>query len=314
MIRDRRVSSVKVIEAYLAQIDRHNPQLNAVCTLDRAEAGQRAQADDEALSRGENWGVLHGVPITIKDEFETAGLLTTAGYRPLKEYRPKEDATVVARLRAAGDVILGKTTPAKLGGDYQVAQPIKSALQTAAQTLADKGAQVEKWTPRFDFVSAWRVYYLALGVYVSLLSSQSFSFDYVRDSLTLMYREASQGDRALRKLNNVPGVSISQSLNPNPRGYFEALTERDRLIAQMDAELEPWDVWLCPVAMTVAFTHRERGEAVDVDGVRAPYLLASGAYTIPFNFTGHPVVVILIGQTSEGLPIGMQVASNWTLD
>jgi amidase len=85
------------------------------------------------------------------------------------------------------------------------------------------------------------------------------------------------------------------------------LTERDRLIAQMDRELEQWDVLLCPVAMTPAFTHRARGEAVEIDGRKVPYLMASGAYTIPFNFTGHPVVVVPIGRTAEGLPIGMQI-------
>lgn len=63
--------------------------------------------------------------------------------------------------------------------------------------------------------------------------------------------------------------------------------QRDRLIAQMDKELEQWDVWLCPVAMTPAFTHRPRGEAVVIDGRKVPYLMASGAYTIPFSFTGR---------------------------
>ncbi|MBE9169128.1 hypothetical protein IQ238_16920 [Pleurocapsales cyanobacterium LEGE 06147] len=76
------------------------------------------------------------------------------------------------------------------------------------------------------------------------------------------------------------------------------MTERDRLIAQMDKELEQWHVLLCPVAMTPAFTHCARGEAVAIDGRKVPYLMASGAYTIPFSFTGHPVVVI---------PIGMQI-------
>jgi amidase len=59
--------------------------------------------------------------------------------------------------------------------------------------------------------------------------------------------------------------------------------------------------------MTPAFTHRAKGEAVEVDGRKVPYLMASGAYTIPFSFTGHPVVVTPIGQTQAGLPIGMQI-------
>ena len=116
MIRDRTISAVEVLDAHLEQIAKHNSQLNAICTLDEG-ARQRAKLADEALVRGENWGILHGVPITIKDCFETAGLLTTGGYKPLKDYVPKEDATAVARLRAAGAIILGKTNPAKLAAE-----------------------------------------------------------------------------------------------------------------------------------------------------------------------------------------------------
>lgn len=119
MIRDREVSAVEVLNAYLAQIAKHNSKLNAICTLDEENAYFRARLADEALAKGENWSALHGVPITIKDIFETAGLLTTAGYIPLKDYVPQQDATVVARLRAAGAVILGKTNMAELAGDYQ---------------------------------------------------------------------------------------------------------------------------------------------------------------------------------------------------
>ena len=75
----------------------------------------------------------------------------------------------------------------------------------------------------------------------------------------------------------------------------------------MDQALEPWDVYLCPVAATPAFTHRPSGTAVDIEGRSVPYFLASGGYTIPFSLSGHPVVVIPIGQTQSGLPIGMQI-------
>jgi amidase len=119
MILERQVSAVEVLEAYLAQIAIHNSKLNAICILDEANARIRAKQADEALDRGENWGALHGVPVTIKDIFETTGLLTTAGYIPLKDYIPGQDATVVARLRLAGAIILGKTNTAELSGDFQ---------------------------------------------------------------------------------------------------------------------------------------------------------------------------------------------------
>lgn len=91
------------------------------------------------------------------------------------------------------------------------------------------------------------------------------------------------------------------------QGYFEALTERDRFIAQFEQALEPWDVWLCPVSATSAFTHRDAWTAIEIDGRIYPHALACGAYTMPFNLTGNPVVVIPISQTQNGLPIGMQI-------
>jgi amidase len=101
-IRDRQVSSLEVLDAHLQQIATHNSNVNAIVTLDEERARQRASSADEALARGEIWGPLHGVPITVKDCFETAGLRTTCGYKKLFNYVPQQDATAVARLRAAG--------------------------------------------------------------------------------------------------------------------------------------------------------------------------------------------------------------------
>ena len=72
MIRDKEVSAIEVLDAYLEQINKHNSKLNAIATLNAEKARTRAIKADEALARGENWGVLHGVPITVKDTFETA--------------------------------------------------------------------------------------------------------------------------------------------------------------------------------------------------------------------------------------------------
>lgn len=72
-IRERTVSAKEVLEAHLAQIALHNPKFNAIVTLDEERARQRAKDADEAIARGENWGPLHGVPVTIKDFYATAG-------------------------------------------------------------------------------------------------------------------------------------------------------------------------------------------------------------------------------------------------
>ena len=124
LIRDCTVSSTEVIEAHFKHIALHNPKLNAIVTLNQENADQRAKEADEALARGEIWGPLHGVPITIKDSFETKGLRTTCSYEPLANYVPTQDATVVARLRAAGAIILGKTNTPKLTGDFQTNSPL----------------------------------------------------------------------------------------------------------------------------------------------------------------------------------------------
>lgn len=123
-IRERRASAVEVLDAHLACIARHNPALNAIVTLNEEGARKRAAEADAALARGEIWGPLHGVPVTIKDSFATAGLRTTSGYPPLADYIPTEDATVVARLKAAGAIVLGKTNLPLLVHGFQSDNPV----------------------------------------------------------------------------------------------------------------------------------------------------------------------------------------------
>ncbi|WP_315788151.1 amidase [Fischerella sp. JS2] len=448
MIRDRVVSSLEVVDAHLGQIAKHNSKLNAICTLDEDHARQRAKLADEALARGENWGILHGVPITIKDIFETAGLRTTAGYIPLKDYVPQQDATVVTRLRTAGSVILGKTNMAELAGDYQstnslfprvnnpwnldytpggssggsaaavaaglspldlgndiagsvrqpahfcgvyglkptdrristagqipevpgmplcirqmitvgcfarsledirlcfsliagadlrrpdvppvsldipsgkplqnlkiawidewaevpVASEIRAAMAAIAQTLSQAGVQIERWHPKgFDLAKILNLYG-RMAAYLNIYAQPIDKYN-LRRTLQQIFRTATQGDKSLRKLGDFSRL-LPELLNPSLKGYFETLTERDRFITQMDEALEPWDVWLTPVAATSAFTHRPAWSAVEIDGKAYPHAVANGAYTMPFNLSGHPAVVIPIEQTKNGLPIGMQI-------
>jgi amidase len=448
LIRDRQVSTLEVIEAHLAKISRHNAQLNAICTLDADNALARAKAADLALDRGENWGVLHGVPVTIKDIFETAGLRTTAGYIPLKDYIPHQDATIVARLRSAGAIILGKTNMAALAGDYQstnslfprvnnpwnleytpggssggsaaavaaglspldlgndfggsirqpahfcgvyglkptdrristagaipevpgmpvclrqmmtvgclarsiadlqlcfeivagadprrpdvppipldttsgksltalkiawsdewaeipVAAEIKATMVASAEKLTAVGAKVVRWLPpNFNLAEIFELHGL-MAAYLNRYAQPSDRYN-LRHSAELLWRNATQGDRQLHYLGNYSRF-LPTMLNPSLQGYFQTLTRRDLFIAEMDAALEPWDVWICPVAATTAFTHRPAWSAIDIDGRAYPHATANGIYLLPFNVSGHPAVVIPIGRTQAGLPIGMQI-------
>ncbi|WP_319420694.1 amidase [Pleurocapsa sp. FMAR1] len=448
MIRDKEVSAVEVLNAYLEQIKKHNGKINAIATLNTEKAKQKAIEADEAIAKGENWGALHGVPITLKDTFETKGLLTTAGYKPLKNHLPKQDATVVSRLRQAGATIIGKTNLAEMASDYQstndifgrvnnpwnldytpggssggsaaaiaagfsaldlgndasgstrqpahfcgvyalkptdrristaghipeapgmpkcirqlmtvgsfarsiedlrlclsltvgadprqpdvppvpldtvdekslqdirivwsdswqkmpVAAEIKTAINSAINKLKPVCADTSRWkSPPFDLQEAFKVCDRLTAL--NFVYSQPISFDDAKKTLPVMFREATQGDKELRDLSNLSQF-LPSLLNPSLKQYFELLTQRDRLIAQLDKALEPWNVWLCPVAMTTAFTHRPQGAVIEIEKRKVPYFLANGGYTMLFNLTGHPVVVIPIGQSETGLPIGMQI-------
>ena len=105
MIRKREVSPVEVVEAHLEQIARLNPELNAIVTL-APDVIERARAAEAAVMR-ESVGALLGVPLTVKDTIETAGIRTTSGSKMRIDYVPEVDAPAVARLKAAGAIILG---------------------------------------------------------------------------------------------------------------------------------------------------------------------------------------------------------------
>ncbi len=118
-IRAGQVSAVELTQRMLDRISRLNPKLNAIVVVTAAAALERARAADEARARRESWGPFHGVPITIKDTFEVAGVTTTAGSRSLRHHVPLRDAAVVARLKGAGAIILGKTNVPLFAADWQ---------------------------------------------------------------------------------------------------------------------------------------------------------------------------------------------------
>lgn len=118
LIRNHAVSPVEVAEALLLRIDLMNPLLNAIVTL-APDLLDRAREAEAIVMRGGRLGPLHGVPLTIKDTIETAGLRTTSGSRLRANYIPAADATAVARLKAAGAIILGKTNTPELAISYE---------------------------------------------------------------------------------------------------------------------------------------------------------------------------------------------------
>ena len=118
-IRQHEMSSREAVDYFLARIEKLDKGINSVVTLDAERARIDADAADAGLARGEVRGPLHGVPMTIKDSFQTAGMRTTSGAPELAEFIPQEDAWPVARLREAGAIILGKTNLPIYAGDLQ---------------------------------------------------------------------------------------------------------------------------------------------------------------------------------------------------
>jgi amidase len=119
----REFSSRDLLEAVLAVISRLNPALNAIVQIDAASAWRAAAESDARISRGKA-RPLEGLPVTVKDCFETAGMVTAVGAPALKNYLPKEDASAVARLRGAGAIVLGKTNVPLLTGDFQTSNSV----------------------------------------------------------------------------------------------------------------------------------------------------------------------------------------------
>lgn len=113
-VRSGDISAEALVEAHLERIDAVNPRLNAVVQLDRDNALETARELDLRRSAGASLPRLAGVPFTVKDSFDTAGIVSTAGTLGRRHYRPERDATIVKRLRQAGAILLGKTNTSEL--------------------------------------------------------------------------------------------------------------------------------------------------------------------------------------------------------
>jgi amidase len=123
LLRDGQLSAVELTRAALARIEALNPTINAIVTLDAEGALKAAVASDARIAAG-TARPLEGLPATLKDAFDTAGMVTACGAPNLKDRVPTEDSVVAARLKAAGAIILGKTNVPVFCGDFQCANPI----------------------------------------------------------------------------------------------------------------------------------------------------------------------------------------------
>ena len=118
-IKNKEISSQELLELQFEHIAEYNSSINAVITIDKERSRTKAMEADKALQQGEDWGPLHGIPITIKDAYEVKEMRSTGGSPKWKEHIPNKDAVVVDRLRKAGAIVVGKTNVPLLSGDWQ---------------------------------------------------------------------------------------------------------------------------------------------------------------------------------------------------
>ena len=113
-IRSKAIGPIEVVRSFLDRIDRLDPELHAYITVCREEALAAARDAEQALIRGDDLGPLFGVPIAVKDQFWTRGILTTNGSRVYQDFVPDDDATVISGIKSAGAILLGKLNLSEL--------------------------------------------------------------------------------------------------------------------------------------------------------------------------------------------------------
>jgi amidase len=119
LLMSRRMGALELLDLHLDRVKQVNPTVNAVVALDEESARRQARAADDGLARGESAGPLHGLPMTIKDSFSVMGMTATSGLEALRDYLPPQDAVAVAKIRASGAVIFGKTNLPAGAADHQ---------------------------------------------------------------------------------------------------------------------------------------------------------------------------------------------------
>lgn len=118
-VRTKKIGCLELLELFLARVEKYDPALNAIVVRDLDRARRRARAADRALAKGEIWGPLHGVPMTIKESYDVAGLPTTWGVPALRNNIATRNALAVDRLLDAGVVLFGKTNVPLYLADWQ---------------------------------------------------------------------------------------------------------------------------------------------------------------------------------------------------
>lgn len=444
-IKAQEISSVSVVSQFLKQIKAYNNDINAITDLrDIDEILKEAAEKDEEVKNGKPLGLLHGVPVTVKDTYNVKGLISSNGNPQLKLNVPDTDAELVKRIKNAGAIIIGKSnlaiyaldwqstndwfgqtnnpynlkhvvggssggsaaalasgfTPLELGTDAGGSIRVPAhfcglcGLRTTESALPLRGNMVTPKSLRIgryltsNGPMARNVDDLILMMDVLSTTTQQFSetppvdlkqYQYKPElKLKVAYSDTIDGvelDSEYQQLYNefinklkqsteietiktqpaydsneliglwgriagfdfgvalksIPFKSLIASLfirskykdaqwakamgsgaGITPRNYAEALEEKDNVSDNFSAFFQEFDIWITPVSADKAFKHQKPGVPFIINGKKIPYTKAFIPFNFPTTIPGHPILVIPIGITKSGLPVGVQIhAQKW---
>ncbi len=186
-------------------------------------------------------------------------------------------------------------------GNVPVTRDTSTSLADLAKNLAGASARVEQRLPDgLDFEIIWEVH-------GALIHAERASTMTVEEEANYL-RERGLNPGSLDPASDNPMErGMARAANASVRDFAALLNQRDGQIQILETFFDDFDALLCPVTSTPAIRHCPRNTPIDVDGQEVAYWSAGGGYTGPFNLTGHPAVIVPLTQSSEGLPIGLQI-------
>lgn len=445
LIRKQNISCEEVCHQFLDQIEKHNPKINAITDM-RSNVSIMAEAKekDRAVKENKPLGLLHGLPMTVKDTYNVKGLISSNGNPQLQSNVATTDAELIMLLKSEGAIIIGKTNIAmytldwqstnkwfgQTNNPYNLDHVVGGSSGGSAASLASGFTPLELGTDaggsirvpaHFCGVCGLRTTEsllpmrgnmvipnsLRMGRYLtcngpmarniddlilmmSVLSNidQRYSenppvdikqytlssnklikvaYSETLDNIDLDDEYKGTYDNFLKKIEQSPlfeiektepnydsdlliglwgkiaGFDMGVALNKipfkrmiaslfirnmhkdgqwakamgagagiNPRRYAEALEEKDNIADKFARFFQNFDIWITPVSADKAFKHQNAGKPFIINGIKIPYTKAFIPFNFPSTIPGHPILVIPIGLTKSGLPVGIQIhAQKW---
>ena len=338
-IKRRKIKSIELLELYIERMQRHNPKINAIVATDLDNARQRALAADKALDKGESWGALHGLPMTIKDSFEVVGMPCTSGSPDLKDYQPAKNAFVVQKLLDEGAVIFGKTNLPLFAMDLQSYNEVYGQTNNpwnrgmvpggssggAAAALAAGLTGLEMGS---DIGGSIRNPAHFCGVFghkptfgIVPLSGHippppgTYPGEYETDADIAV---AGPIARSANDLDRVMGLINMRGTAMLHRNWLFTDYARTMMRETWADFFKKFDILLCPAVSVTAFPHDHTEDFLArklvVNGEDRPYFATAVAWAGLTGMVYLPSTIAPVGPAQNGLPVGMQIVAPYLED